>query len=126
MFLDNLSSFLLKYIETNNISYEKLALMCDISPEFVGRIIRRQAVPTISIVEKICEHLKVSPNQILLQNDADRQLYYRVPMKVKDVVTIQYITGSITFAVCPRCKSKLPQRNQMFCNDCGQKLEWDY
>lgn len=125
MYLENLSSFLLKYIETNNISYEKLALMCEISPEFVGRIIRRQAVPTINIVEKICEHLKVSPNQIL-ERDIDRQLYYRVPMKVKDVVTVQYITGSITYSICPRCKAKLSQRNQMFCNDCGQKLEWEF
>lgn len=117
MFLDNLSLSLLEILDKNKYSYKKLAHICNISPEFIGKMVRKEAQPTITVLQKMCESLSTSPNQLLGVN-VDKELTYRTPMQISNYKS--------AYPLCPRCNSALSRHNQPFCDKCGQKLKWNY
>lgn len=46
---------------------------------------------------------------------------YRVPQLVTDVCV--YLSG-LTYANCPRCQVPIERDYQVFCDRCGQALDW--
>ena len=68
MFADNLSVALLKLCDNNKMSQEKFAAECGISKRYFSMIICRHSVPSIEILERICNNLKVTPNDLLLND----------------------------------------------------------
>ncbi len=46
---------------------------------------------------------------------------YRTPMPIMDVAT--YLSGDM-YATCPRCKTPLERDYQLYCDHCGQALDW--
>lgn len=122
-FLNNLSTALLRTIERDSLSYEKLAHTCDLSVRFITKIIHRQSVPTIKTLQKICESLNCTPNDLLLVSTED-STSYRVPMLIKDFSTHDYQGEIFCFVYCPRCQKILDREFQVFCGECGQKLNW--
>ena len=117
MFLDNLSLALLEILDKNKYSYKTLAHVCNVSPEFIGKMVRKKASPTIKVLQKICDSLSITPNQ-LLGVDTSEELSYRSSMRVSD--------KNHQYPICPRCRANLPRHNQPFCDTCGQKLKWHY
>lgn len=122
-FVNNLADSLLRIIERDSLSYEKLAHLCELSVRFVTKIIHRKSAPTIKTLQKMCESLNCSPNDLLLV-DFDNNASYRIPMLIKDFSTTDYFGETITFVHCPRCKSVVDRDFQVFCSECGQKLNW--
>ena len=60
MFSDRLTEALLSICELRNLSYEAASELCDISPRHFGDIIRKDAAPTITVLEKICKAFHVN------------------------------------------------------------------
>ncbi len=50
-----------------------------------------------------------------------QKLSYRNPMVVKSGIV--YRDNSL-YAICPRCKQAIDREYQVFCDRCGQCLEW--
>ena len=46
---------------------------------------------------------------------------YRWPRKVKEVYSFKW---GVKFPQCPRCKTTMEREYQLFCNRCGQRLNW--
>jgi len=70
MFLANLSTAILRLCHKKGLSYEEAAFRCHISSRFFGDIVRRKKNPSIATLEKICKGLEISPNELLLPQEA--------------------------------------------------------
>ena len=46
---------------------------------------------------------------------------YRRKRLIKDSVICQ---GTVVFHLCPRCKAAIPRDSALFCDQCGQCLDW--
>ena len=124
MFLDNLSRSLLEIIERNKLSYEKFAHKCGLSPRFITKIINLQAVPTIKSLEKICKSVDCTPNELFRISPESERLY-RSPLSVTEIKSTTHMGFRIFYAACPRCGGTISRSYQHYCDNCGQKLNWD-
>lgn len=46
---------------------------------------------------------------------------YRIPMRVKEVCSFKW---GVEFPRCPRCETTMEREYQLFCDRCGQRLNW--
>lgn len=123
MFSKNLSLVLLRFCDENEISQEVLAEKCQLSPRYLGRLICRHSVPTLTVLEKISQATSFSPNELLLPfpDNAGRD-----ELPVTEGRQMRQFDGSLTaFCLCPQCGASLEREYQAFCDSCGQKLNWD-
>ena len=75
---------------------------------------------------KICIGLEHTPNELLGITTTDEELAHRIAMQVVHYRKCPYFGGSFTtFPVCPRCKYNIDREYQPFCENCGQKMDWD-
>lgn len=126
MFSDKLSATILRICDRLGISYEKASERCGLSPRYFGSIARGQTAPTINTLEKICAGFERTPNDLLGITTADEELSYRIAMQVTQYRRGSSLEGDCAgHPVCPRCKSRIEQEYQSFCDSCGQKLAWD-
>ena len=52
---------------------------------------------------------------------------YRTPRMVTQLRVAMEICGETGFYVCPRCDISLDREFMLYCNNCGQRLNWrDY
>ena len=66
MFLDNLSTSVLKLCDTQKLSYEAASERCDLSSRYFGDIARGKTAPTILTLEKLCVGFELTPNDLLI------------------------------------------------------------
>ncbi len=125
MFLDSLSSSVLLLCNFRNLSYEMASELCDISPKYFGQIARRQTMPTIKTLEKLCIGFELTPNDLLLPIEAQQEIWYRTPLPVSEVRCHRELHGFSGFPVCPRCDTSLEREYQAYCDRCGQFLSWE-
>ena len=127
MFIDNLSSAVLKYCEDNSLSQEKVAERCNLSTQCMGNIIRKNVSPNMTSFEKICDGLNMTPDELLLSSETQEQLSYRIPKEVIDARLYRDIAFSADtyFSICPKCNTTLERDYQNFCDRCGQRLSWN-
>lgn len=121
MFLDNLSSSILRICGEKHFSYEFASEKCNISNRYFGSIVRRQSVPSITVLEKICVGLGESPNNLLGVQTSTEEFSYRLPMLVRE----DRFYGGERYHVCPRCKTAFERDYQNYCDRCGQMLAWE-
>ena len=127
MFSKKLAASLLSICESQHLSYEAASELCNLSPRYFGSIARGQTSPTINTLEKICIGFERMPNELLGFSTANEELSYRVGMQVAHYRRYYMASGFDTiFAVCPRCQGSLEREYQAFCENCGQKLNWDF
>lgn len=50
-------------------------------------------------------------------------LTYRMPLQVKEIRTF---ANGHSYPVCPRCANTMDREYMLFCDRCGQKLNWLY
>ena len=111
MYLNSLSESMLQIIGEEDLSYESVAERCGLSVRFIGKVIRKKAVPSLNSFEKICNGFDRTPNDLLkIQSD------YMIPLKV--------INGAFNAALCPRCNKEIDRIRQSYCGHCGQRLDW--
>lgn len=123
MFLDELSVSLLQIGEEENLSYEKIAEKCDLSSKFVGNVIRRKSVPSITSLEKMCTAFNCTPNDIL--RISQKQAEYRSAMPVEEFHQVPFENGTTCYPICPRCGGIIDREYQEYCDQCGQRLGWN-
>lgn len=122
MFLDDLSNSLLLICERKKYSYETAAELCGISRRYFGKIVCKKAVPSIAVLEKICDGLQHTPNELL--GVQDHVISYRVSLPVTEISTVEGVDGMSRFPVCPQCGDVLNREYVNFCSGCGQRLDW--
>ena len=109
MFSKDLSTSILQLCSGRDLSYEKAAELCGLSPRYFGSVARGQTNASIIVLEKLC----IPP-----LSDS------RLPMAVAES---RFICGLGCYPVCPYCKLTLDREYQHFCDRCGQELDWkDY
>ena len=124
MYLDALSDSLSRLCGETGLTYEAASRHCRCSSRHFSAIIRRKSVPSIAILENLCDGFGRTPNCLLQVPDDIREESYRMPMRVEAVRAYPLGNGVITFPVCPRCDASIRQDYQSFCDRCGQQLSW--
>ena len=124
MFSDRLTEALLSICELRNLSYEAASELCDISPRHFGDIIRKDAAPTITVLEKMCAAFHVTPNDLLgysgIPDDEEKDI-----AEVKEAYCFHLQNQVAVCPVCPKCHHLVAQDYQNYCGHCGQMLSWD-
>ena len=124
MFSDRLTEALLSICKLRNLSYEAASELCDISPRHFGDIIRKDAAPTITVLEKICAAFHVTPNDLL--GYGNHQNEEKNGMEVKEAYCFHLQNNAVVICpVCPKCHHLVARDYQNYCGHCGQKLSWD-
>ena len=124
MFLDNLSTSVLRLCDTRKLSYEAASERCDLSSRYFGDIARGKTAPTILTLEKLCVGFDLTPNDLLIPSAIWREMSFRKPMPVTHVCCFRFLHGLTSFPVCPRCGRTMEREYQPYCDRCGQCLDW--
>ena len=124
MFLDNLSTSVLKLCDANNLSYEAASDRCELSSRYFGDIARGKTAPTILTLEKLCVGFDLTPNELLLPSVFWREISFRHLLPVTQIRCFRFPHGVTTFPVCPQCGETMEREYQSFCDRCGQRLDW--
>lgn len=124
MFSDALSTAVHLLCEAHHLGYEAAARRCGISPRYYGAIARKEASPTILVLEKLCNGFQLTPNDLLVSPVLQQQLRFRIPMQVTHVQGHSYRNGFTTYPICPRCRRTFEREYQNYCDRCGQSLNW--
>lgn len=56
----------------------------------------------------------------------DEALAFRAPLRVSAVRAIRLSSLLTSFPVCPRCQCTLDREYQLYCDRCGQALDWKH
>ncbi len=124
MFLDNLSTSILKLCDSNKLSYEAASERCELSSRYFGDIARGKTAPTILTLEKLCVGFDLTPNELLVPSVIWQELSFREPMPVTQIRCYRCHHGITSFSVCPRCGISMEREYQSYCDRCGQCLDW--
>lgn len=118
MFSGNLSAHILQILNDHSLSYEAAAEICDMSTRHFGSIVRREAVPTITMLEKICAGFEVTPNELLLPGVPGNPR-----LRAMRVQVAREARGFSCYPVCLSCEAD-GLGAQLFCNGCRRRVEW--
>ena len=124
MFLDNLSTSVLKLCDTRRLSYEAASERCDLSSRYFADIARGKTAPTILTLEKLCVGFDLTPNDLLIPSELWREMAFREPMPVTHIRCFHFFHGLTGFPVCPQCGRTLEREYQPYFDRCGQCLDW--
>ena len=124
MYLDALSASLSRLCEETGLSYEDASRRYHCSPRYFGKIIRRTSVPSVAVLEGLCDGFGKTPNCLLQVSSEPEEDFYRVPMRVEAIRAYRWENGTHSYPVCPRCNSTMEREYQAFCDRCGQRLSW--
>ena len=119
MFLDNLSTSVLKLCDTRRLSYEAASERCDLSSRYFADIARGKTAPTILTLEKLCVGFDLTPNDLLIPSELWREMAFREPMPVTHIRCFHFFHGLTGFPVCPQCGRTLEREYQPYCDRCG-------
>lgn len=125
MFLDNLSSAVLRLCDEHDLTYETASERCDLSSRYFGDIARRKTSPSITTLEKLCTGFQRTPNDLLIPSSTPSDISFRQKMPVTCVRWYPGAHGMCAFPVCPRCDITMEREYQFFCDRCGQRLDWE-
>ena len=126
MFSKKLSSSVLSICDSGDLSYEAAAELCDLSSRYFGDIARGKTSPTVNTLEKLCNGLNRTPNELLGFSAAGEELSFRFPRQVIHYRQHpSYNPSFATFPVCPRCHCNLEREYQSFCDRYTYIYCWD-
>lgn len=113
MFSKDLSLSILQLCSSRNLSYEKAAELCDLSPRCFGSIARGQTNVSIITFEKLCTGFELTPNELLRIQPL---IKFEMPKAAGEKC---FICGLDCYPVCPCRKPDLDRS--------GRELNWkDY
>ena len=94
MFSKNLSLSILQLCSSRDLSYEKAAEICGLSPRYFGSVARGQTNASIITFEKLCKGFELTPNELLRVPPLSDS---RLPMMVEES---RFICGLGCYPVC--------------------------
>ena len=124
MYPDALSASLSRLCDETGLTYEAASRRCHCSSQYFGNIIRRKSVPSVAILENLCDGFGKTPNCLLQVSPGLEEESYRTPMRIEAVCAYRWDNRFASFPVCPRCDSTMEREYQAFCDRCGQRLSW--
>ncbi len=124
MFLDNLSTTILKLCDSRKLTYETASERCELSSRYFGDIARGKTAPTILTLEKLCVGFDLTPNDLLVPSATWQEISFREPMPVTQIRSLHWYYGITGFPACPRCGVTMEREYQSYCDRCGQHLNW--
>ena len=124
MFLDTLSTAVLRLCDINDLTYEEAAARCDISAKYYGMIARRESAISILVLEKICNGFQVTPNDLLTVPTLAETKHFQVSMPVTHLMCLPYEGRFTIYPICPKCGRTMEREYQHYCDRCGQRLGW--
>ena len=127
MFLDNLSTAVIRICDQLNLSHEAASARCDLSSRYFGDIVRGNTAPTIKTLEKLCIGFGITPNDLLISassKGSSKGSGIQKPMPVTQILSLPSSSGFSGFPICPNCSITLEREYQNFCDRCGQRLDW--
>lgn len=124
MFLDNLSTSVLRLCDSRKLSYEAASERCELSSRYFGDIARGKTAPTILTLEKLCVGFDLTPDDLLIPSAIWQEMSFRQPMPVTQIRCFRWPCGITGFPVCPQCGVTMEREYQSFCDRCGQCLTW--
>ncbi len=124
MFLDNLSTSILRLCDSLKLSYEAASERCDLSSRYFGDIARGKTAPTILSLEKLCVGFDLTPNDLLIPSSIWQEMTFRTSMPVTHIRCFRCPNGITGYPVCPRCGITMEREYQTYCDRCGQCLDW--
>lgn len=88
------------------------------------------STPFFAAIEQNPKLLFQEPGQTAEAPDASYQfladiIQKSVPAPVTMALARQFTSGYITFPVCPSCGTTLVREHQNYCDQCGQRLDWN-
>ena len=110
MFSKDLSASILQLCSGRDLSYEKAAELCGLSPRYFGSVARGQTNASIIVLEKLCKGFELTPNELLRIPPLSDS---RLPMAVAES---RFICGLGCYPACPYCKLTLDREYQHFCD----------
>lgn len=123
MFQENMSVSIVLLCKARHLSYEAAAEQCDLSTRYFSDIARGKVSFSVTILEKVCNGFRVTPNDLLLPGTLTSNSF-QLPMRVTHFRQ-RYDSGKTTsYPVCPRCGKVIDREYQCFCVCCGQALDW--
>ncbi len=126
MFLDNLSTAVLRLCDEQELTYESASELCDLSSRYFGDIARGKTAPTILTLEKLCTGFARTPNELLIDPVISRDLSSGKGAPVTRIRYYKTHHGLTGFPVCPQCGITLNREYQRYCDRCGQQLSWTH
>ena len=124
MYPDALSDSLSRLCDETGLTYEAASRHCRCSSQYFSAIIRRKSVPSIAVLENLCDGFGKTPNCLLQVSDDMQEKSYRTPMRVEAVRAFRWGNSFSAFPICPRCQSTMEREYQAFCDRYGQRLSW--
>jgi len=124
MYIDALSDSLSRLCDEYGLNYEDASRRCRCSACYFSRIIRRKSVPSIAILENICNGFGKTPDCLLQVSPDTEEKPYRTPMRIEALRAYRSGNGLFAYPVCPRCDCTMEREYQAFCDRCGQRLLW--
>ena len=70
-------------------------------------LIRRKSVPSVAILENLCDGFGKTPNCLLQVSPGLEEESYRTPMRIEAVRAYRWDNRFTSFPVCPRCDSTM-------------------
>lgn len=123
-YLESLSTALHNLCEDKQIPQETAARQCSLNVHYFRAILDIRCNPPVTVLEQLCRGLDVTPNALLMSYQIDKELSYRLPLKVTEVRCYPAPLGETSYSVCPRCGITMEREYQHFCDRCGQRLDW--
>ena len=124
MYLDALSASLSRLCDETGLNYEDASQLCHCSSRYFSRIIRRTSVPTIAVLEGLCDGFGKTPNCLLQVSSDTEGDSYRAAMRAEAVRACRWGNGTLSYPACRRCDSTMEREYQAFRDRCGQRLSW--
>ena len=124
MYLDALSDSLSRLCDEHSLSYEDAFRRCRCSVCYFSRIIRKKSVPSIAILENLCDGFGKTPDCFLQASPDTEEKSYRTPMRIEALRAYRSGGNLFAYLVCPRCNFTMEREYQAFCDRCGQRLSW--
>lgn len=97
MFLDNLSTSVLRLCDARSSVYEATSKQCDLRSRYLGDIARGKTAPTILTLGKLCVGFDLTPNELLIPPAIWRVMSFCIPMPVTQIRCFHFLQGLTGF-----------------------------
>lgn len=122
MFKNNLSSAVLTQLSKNDMSQGGLAKKIGMSSRQINNILNKHSNATITSLEKLCVAFNVTPNDLLIPQNANAGAEAR---EINQLLHNPKNGTNEYMPLCPHCGKPIEAEYSAYCDTCFGKLSWE-